>query len=153
MPIVAEQYTFVIGVDTHAATHSLALVTAATGAVVDEAVFPNAPPGLDRARGWIARRIAEQAALVVIEGVGSYGAGLAQRVTDAGMLVAEPSEMPASARRGVGKTDSLEHAEEPRADRDPTRLAGRKVDIDLPDGADLVAAGGADVASRFRDGV
>jgi transposase len=108
MPIVAEQYTFVIGVDTHAATHSLALVTAATGAVVDEAVFPNTPPGLDRARGWIARKTAEQSALVVIEGVGSYGAGLAQRVTDAGMLVAEPSEMAASARRGVGKTDSLD---------------------------------------------
>ena len=84
MPIVAEQYTFVIGVDTHAATHSLALVIAATGAVVDEAVFPNTPPGLDRALGWITRRIAEQSALVVIEGVGSYGAGLAQRVTDAG---------------------------------------------------------------------
>jgi transposase len=31
MPIVAEEYAFVIGVDTHAATHSLALVTAATG--------------------------------------------------------------------------------------------------------------------------
>ena len=106
MPIVAEQYTFVIGVDTHAATHSLALVIAATGAVVDEAVFPNTPPGLDRALGWITCRIAEQSALVVIEGVGSYGAGLAQRVTDAGVLVAEPSEMPASARRGVGKTDS-----------------------------------------------
>ena len=108
MPIVAEQYTFVIGVDTHAATHSLALVIAATGAVVDEAVFPNTPPGLDRALGWITRRIAEQSALVVIEGVGSYGAGLAQRVTDAGVLVAEPSEMPASTRRGVGKTDSLD---------------------------------------------
>ena len=39
MPIVAEQYTFVIGVDTHAATHSLALVNASTGAVVDQSVF------------------------------------------------------------------------------------------------------------------
>lgn len=29
--------------------------------------------------------------LVVIEGVGSYGARLAQRVADAGLLVAEPS--------------------------------------------------------------
>ena len=59
MPIVAEQYTFVIGVDTHAATHSLALVNAATGAVVDESVFPNTPPGLDRALTWITRRIGE----------------------------------------------------------------------------------------------
>ncbi len=28
MPIVAEQYAFVIGVDTHAATHSFALINA-----------------------------------------------------------------------------------------------------------------------------
>ena len=108
MPIVAEQYTFVIGVDTHAATHSLALVTAATGAVIDHAVFPNTPPGLDRALTWITRRIDRQPALVVIEGVGSYGAGLAQRVTDSGLLVVEPSAMAASDRRGVGKTDAVD---------------------------------------------
>jgi hypothetical protein len=30
MPIVAEQHTFVIGVDTNAATHSLSLVNAST---------------------------------------------------------------------------------------------------------------------------
>jgi transposase len=43
MPIVTEQYTFVIGVDTHAATHSLALISASTGALVDQSVFPNTP--------------------------------------------------------------------------------------------------------------
>jgi transposase len=66
MPIVAEEYAFVIGVDTHAATHSLALVAAATGGVIDEAVFPNTPSGLDRALTWIIRRIDGQLALVVI---------------------------------------------------------------------------------------
>lgn len=55
MSIVAERYKFVIGVDTHAATHSLALVTAATGAHLDEAVFPNTVSGWDRAWNWIAR--------------------------------------------------------------------------------------------------
>ena len=108
MPIVAEEYTFVIGVDTHAATHSLALVTGTTGAIVDQAVFPNTPPGLDRALIWITHRIGGQSVLVVIEGVGSYGAGLAQRVADTGLLVAEPSAMPAAQRRGVGKTDALD---------------------------------------------
>lgn len=108
MPIVAEEYTFVIGVDTHAATHSLALVTAATGAVVDEAVFANTPSGLHRALNWITYRIGEQSVLVVIEGVGSYGAGLAERVSDAGLLVVEPSAIPAAQRRGVGKTDALD---------------------------------------------
>lgn len=45
MPIVADQYEFVIGVDTHAATHSLSVVTAATGAVVDQSMFPTNPSG------------------------------------------------------------------------------------------------------------
>jgi transposase len=113
MPIVAEEYAFVIGVDTHAATHSLALVTGATGGVIDEVVFPNSRAGLDRALTWITRKIDGQSALVVIEGVGSYGAGLADRVANAGLLVAEPSVMPAVERRGVGKmrwTRSASHA-------------------------------------------
>ncbi len=108
MPIVAEEYAFVIGVDTHAATHTLALVTAATGAVVDQAVFPTTSPGLDRALTWIERGIGGRAALVVIEGIGSYGAGLAERVGGADLFVAEPAPMAAAQRRGVGKTDALD---------------------------------------------
>lgn len=108
MPMVAEEYAFVIGVDTHAATHSLALVTAATGGVIAEGVFPNSGAGLDRALTWITRKIDGQSTLVVIEGVGSYGAGLADRVTNAGLLMTEPSVIPAAERRGVGKTDALD---------------------------------------------
>ena len=77
MPIVSKQYKFVIGVDTHAATHSLAVVIAVTGAELDPAAFPNTWPGLDRAVGWIAGGIAGPSTMFVIEGVGSYGAGLA----------------------------------------------------------------------------
>ena len=51
--IVAEQYEFVIGVDTHPATHTLSVITAATGAVIDQAVFSTTPSGLDRALTWI----------------------------------------------------------------------------------------------------
>ena len=50
MSIVAEQYEFVIGVDTHAATHTLSVITAATGTVIDQPVFWTTPSGLDRAR-------------------------------------------------------------------------------------------------------
>ena len=71
-------------------------------------MFPNTPPGLDRALNWITQRIGEHSGLIVIEGVGSYGAGLAQRVGNAGLLVIEPSAMPAAQRRGVGKTDALD---------------------------------------------
>lgn len=57
MAMVAEEYVCVIGVDTHAATDWLALVTAATGGVFEEAVFPNSRAGLDRALVWITRKI------------------------------------------------------------------------------------------------
>jgi transposase len=50
-PIVSEQYQFVIGVNTHAATHTFALLTAPSGAVVDQDTFPTtalgAGPGAD----------------------------------------------------------------------------------------------------------
>lgn len=108
MPIVAEQYAFVIGVDTHAATHSFALINATNGAIIAQAVFPTSPAGLDRACAWIARGIDEKSALVVIEGAGSFGAGLATRVTNGGLPIAEPAVMPAVQRRGVGKTDALD---------------------------------------------
>ena len=62
-------------------------------------VFPTTSRGLDRATSWITHRIGDNSALVVIEGVGSYGARLAERVGDAGLLVAEPSAMPAAQRR------------------------------------------------------
>lgn len=53
MPIVAEQYAFVIGVDTHAATHSFALINATNGGIIGQAVFPTSPACLDRACTWI----------------------------------------------------------------------------------------------------
>ena len=68
-PIVSEQYQFVIGVDTHAATHTLAVLCAATGAVLHKETFPTSSPGLGRALGWVARRIGEARALIVVEGL------------------------------------------------------------------------------------
>ena len=50
---VADLYRFVVGVDTHAATHSYAIVGAPNGALIDQATFPTAPAGLRRARDWI----------------------------------------------------------------------------------------------------
>ena len=108
MSIVAEQYGFVIGVDTHAATHTLSVITAATGAVIDQAVFSTTPSGLDRALPCITRHVDEQAALVVIECVGSYGAALTGRVVNAGLTVVEPASMAAAQRRAVGKTDAMD---------------------------------------------
>ncbi|MDI9909615.1 transposase [Rhodococcus sp. IEGM 1406] len=52
----------------------------------------------------------QQPSLVVVEGIGSYGAGLSDRVLLAGFPVAELSTMGSADRRGVGKTDDLDAA-------------------------------------------
>lgn len=88
-----------------------------------DAVFPKTPPVLDCALNWITHRSCGQSVLVVIEGEGSYGAGLAQRVADAELVVVEPSAMPATQRRGVGKTDALNAV---RIARSTRRGCGRR---------------------------
>jgi transposase len=56
MTIVAHTHPFVIGVDTHARNHSLAILAAPTGEVIDDAQFPATAAGLTRAVSWVARR-------------------------------------------------------------------------------------------------
>ncbi|MEB0292695.1 IS110 family transposase, partial [Cryobacterium sp. 10C2] len=52
MSTVADTYKYVIGVDTHAKTHTYAVVAAATGAVIDTASFPTTDAGTARAIAW-----------------------------------------------------------------------------------------------------
>lgn len=106
--IVSEQYEFVIGVDTHAATHTFALVAGATGAVLDHAVFPTSAAGLSRAQDWLTRRVGDRSTLVVVEGTGSFGAILTERLQASGREVVEAAKMPVGDRRGAGKSDELD---------------------------------------------
>lgn len=104
---VADLYKYVVGVDTHAATHSYAIV-AASGALLDQATFPTTPAGLRRARDWIGRRTEGDldAVLIAAEGTGSYGAILGDVLEEAGYRVVEA---PTPRReRGRGKTDALD---------------------------------------------
>ncbi len=55
MTIVANTYTYVIGVDTHSRTHTVAVVSAANGALETAATFPTTAAGLTRAVSWIAK--------------------------------------------------------------------------------------------------
>ena len=106
--IVADIYRFVVGVDTHAATHTFAVVAAPNGALVDQVTFPTSPAGLRRALAWIARRTGGDldAVLVAAEGTGSYGAVLSDVLAQAGYRVVEA---PTPKReRGRGKTDTLD---------------------------------------------
>lgn len=108
MPIVSEQYTRLVGIDTHAATHTLAVVDAVTGASIDQDTFPTTRAGLNRAVGWADRRVGDEPTLFVIEGIGSYGAGIARLLAGQGRPVAEPAPMQKSLFRGHGKSDQLD---------------------------------------------
>lgn len=108
MSIVADTYTYVVGVDTHAATHQYVVVQAATGGVLDQAEFPTSTVGLARAVDWIGRRIRGEigATLVSVEGTRSYGAQLATALAGAGYRVVDA---PSPKRdRGSGKNDQID---------------------------------------------
>lgn len=117
MSIVAESYDLLIGVDTHAATHTFALVHAATGELDHVQQFPTSPAGLSRAVTWIQRHAHDARVLVIVDGASSYGAILVDRLTPAGLLVAEAPDIPATTRRTSGKTDAVDAAAIARASR------------------------------------
>ncbi|MFD8387561.1 IS110 family transposase [Streptomyces sp. NPDC059679] len=106
--IVAHTRSFVIGVDTHARTHTYA-VLAANGEHLGTETFPNTHAGRARAIAWVGRRTGgDLATLWVIEGVGSYGAQIARQTALAGYQVAEAARMGRTGRRGVGKSDPID---------------------------------------------
>jgi transposase len=119
VPIVANTFRYVLGVDTHAATHTYALIECPSGAVIDQATFPTTNAALDRAMAWIARRAVSpaggdlDAVLVAVEGTGSYGALLCARLVDAGYRVVEAPTPTRS--RGRGKNDDLDALHAARA--------------------------------------
>jgi len=49
MSIVADHYRTIVGVDTHAATHTYAVIEAPSGKLLDQKTFPTTPAGLSRA--------------------------------------------------------------------------------------------------------
>ena len=75
MTIVAHAHPFVIGVDTHARTHTLAVLVAVTGELIATEQFPTTDAGLNRAIAWAARRTGgDLTTLWAIEGIATYGA-------------------------------------------------------------------------------
>ncbi|WP_460524435.1 IS110 family transposase, partial [Humibacter antri] len=107
MSIVADQYTHVIGVDTHARTHTYAVIETATGKLVAVDAFPTTPPGLDRAITWIRRR-ATGPVVAAVEGASSYGATLTAALQAQEIPVADTTPPLRSARTGRGKSDPID---------------------------------------------
>lgn len=109
MTIVAHSRSFVIGVDTHAKTHTYAVIQTASGQLLGCQQFPTTPTGIARAIAWVGRLSGGDAeALWVIEGVATYGAKLARTAAESGYEVIEAPRMNAKARHGIGKSDPLD---------------------------------------------
>jgi transposase len=122
--MLAELVDVVIGVDTHTDTHTAAVVTAATGALVATATVPADAEGYvelvelaDRhggLRAW------------AIEGTGGYGAGLARHLGEHEELMVELDRPGRPARRGGAKSDPLDAARAAREALSRARLAQPK---------------------------
>ena len=132
MAIVADSYRYVVGVDTHAATHHYAIVETGRGAEIAHGKFPTHPAGLLRAVDWISRRTsvddthdADQV-LISMEGTGSYGAQAAELLAQRGYRVVDaPSP---KRERGSGKNDHIDAVTAARGalPKDSERLADRR---------------------------
>ena len=109
MAIVADRYRYVAGVDTHAQTHTLAIVDASTGREIDARTFPSTPAANARAALWLGRRCGDAASvLVAMEGTNSFGATLRAVLSDSGYRVVEAPKPCRSLRRSQGKSDRLD---------------------------------------------
>lgn len=109
MTIVAHSRSFVIGVDTHARTHTYAVTDATNGQLLGCQQFPTTASGIARAIAWAGRLSAGEAtALWSIECVATYGAKLARAATEAGYEVVEAPRISTRSRRGIGKSDPLD---------------------------------------------
>ncbi len=69
MTIMAEKYDYVIGIDTHARTHTYAIINTGTGARIGCEAFPVSGPGMGRAIAWIRRNTSNEI-IVAVEAAG-----------------------------------------------------------------------------------
>jgi len=106
MSIVAEKYDYVIGIDTHAKTHTYAIINAKNSAIIETKTFPTHPAGRTRALAWITHYTG--LLLAAVEGTGSYGRLLTTTLIEAGIDVTEVKPPPKTTRTGEGKSDPID---------------------------------------------
>ncbi|MGZ6693660.1 MAG: IS110 family transposase, partial [Solirubrobacteraceae bacterium] len=107
MGILAQQVDHVIGVDTHRDSHSAAIVTAATGAVVEDRTMSADAFGHKRLLRF-AKLHANGRRVWAIESSGSYGSGLTTFLLAHGEWVVEVERPARPARRNGAKSDELD---------------------------------------------
>lgn len=109
MTIVAHAYDYVIGVDTHARTHTVCIATAGTGEILGTRTFPTSSAGLARCCSWIATST-QGRVLAAVEGTRSYGAGLVRVLGAAGIETVEVKSPARKSRSAWGKSDEIDAA-------------------------------------------
>ncbi|MDH4178020.1 MAG: IS110 family transposase [Thermoleophilia bacterium] len=112
--MLADELDYVVGVDTHRDEHVLAVVAAATGAVLARRAVRANARGYQEALRFVGETACAARAWA-IEGTGSYGAGLARYLAGRGETVLEVSRAPRAERRLRGKDDALDAARTARA--------------------------------------
>ncbi|MDQ6840307.1 MAG: IS110 family transposase [Actinomycetota bacterium] len=100
------------GVDTHADNHVAAALDGIGGVLGTES-FPTTPAGYANLLAWLGSFGA--IAVIGVEGTGSYGAGLARHLADAGVAVVEVDRADRAERRRAGKSDPLDAVSAARA--------------------------------------
>ncbi len=95
-----------IGVDTHGDIHVAAAFTSDLGRPLGHLEIETTPAGYRRLLTW-ARRLADDLQFG-LEGTGSYGAGLARFLRDAGHTVLEVNRPNRQARHARGKSDPVD---------------------------------------------
>jgi transposase len=105
--MLADDVAFVIGVDTHALTHTLALVEARTQRTRRSLTLTASRRGYRRALR-LARRQAPGCRVWALEGSGCYGAGLARFLGARGERVLEVERPRRDGSRGRLKSDALD---------------------------------------------
>ncbi|MGU3587225.1 transposase [Rhodococcus sp. C26F] len=108
MTTVAERFDHVVGIDTHARSHTYCLVATRTGAVVDTATFPTTAAGISRATSWVSRRSNRTTLLAAVEGTSSHGAGITAVLAAAGIDVTEIRPLSRPSRARTGKSDPID---------------------------------------------
>ena len=106
MDSLSEIVDVVIGVDTHVATHSAAVIDAKTGGVLAEITVEANPDGYEELAAFADEHFGLRA--WAIEGTGSHGAGLARHLAKKDELVVELDRPERAKRRNGAKSDPLD---------------------------------------------
>lgn len=110
----------VAGVDTHADTHHVAVLDAATGGILGDKKFPTGRAGYAALVAFVCAF--GQVMRFGVEGTNSYGAGLARHLRTAGHTVVEVVRPNRAERRLRGKSDPLDAITAARTALAPDRL-------------------------------